>query len=271
MNKHSLPVAVIGAGPVGLTAAAHLIVRGVPVRVYESGETVAANVRHWGHVRLFSPWHFNIDGASASVLRRHGWQQPPGDVLATGSDLYAAYLQPLSQTPELAAFIETGARVSAITRQGIDKVVSRGRADHPFALVIEGADGSRRIDLARAVIDASGTWTMPNPLGASGTKAAGETVHASRIAYGIPDVLGKERATYAGKRVIVIGGGHSAANALLDLTRLAEADERMQLTWALRSSNPARVFGGVRMTSFRRAASWEATSSDSWNPAGSIL
>ena len=55
------PIAVIGGGPVGLAAAAHLVTRGVPVRLYEAGETVAANVRDWGHVRLFSPWGFNTD------------------------------------------------------------------------------------------------------------------------------------------------------------------------------------------------------------------
>jgi hypothetical protein len=94
------------------------------------------------------------------------------------------------------------------------------------------------------VIDASGTWSQPNPLGATGTPAHGEASHADRVVYGIPDVLGKERALYAGRRVLVIGGGHSAANALLDLSRLAETDTRLQLTWALRSTNLARVFGG---------------------------
>ena len=58
----SLPVAVIGAGPVGLAAAAHLIQRGLPVKVYEAGSTVGANVRDWGHVRLFSPWEYNKIG-----------------------------------------------------------------------------------------------------------------------------------------------------------------------------------------------------------------
>src|SRR4029434_2593135 len=103
------------------------------------------------------------------------------------------------------AVIATRARVRSVSRNGIDKTVSRDRADHPFALAIEGASGVR-IDLARAVIDASGTWANPNPLGASGLPAAGEAEHAGRIAYGIPDVLGNERAHYVGRRVLVIGG-----------------------------------------------------------------
>jgi thioredoxin reductase len=244
MSPHAdLPVAVIGGGPVGLAAAAHLITRGLPVRLYEAGASIAANIRQWGHVRLFSPWGFNTDQAATAILRRHGWQAPPDDVLPTGDDLVAAYLEPLSKTPEIEQVIETNAKVRHVSRQGIDKVVTRGRGDHPFALTIEGARGVR-LDLARAVIDASGTWQNPSPLGASGTPAVGEAASRQRIAYGIPDVLRAERATYAGKRVLVIGGGHSAANALLDLARLGEIDTGLQLTWCVRSANLTRVFGG---------------------------
>ncbi len=239
-----LPVAVIGGGPVGLAAAAHLVTRGVPVTLYEAGETVAAHVRDWGHVRLFSPWRFNTDATATAILRAHGWQAPAADVLPTGHDLYAAYLQPLAETPLLSGVVETGARVRNVARNGIDKVVSRGRGDRPFALTIDDASGRSRVELARAVIDASGTWTSPNPACASGTPAIGEITAADRIAYGVPDVLGRDRAIYAGQRVLVIGGGHSAANVLLDLARLADADSRLQIAWAVRSTNLARVFGG---------------------------
>ena len=240
----ALPVAVIGGGPVGLAAAAHLVTRGVPVKLYEAGATVAAHVHDWAHVRLFSPWGFNTDSAATAVLREHGWQAPPAAALPTGGDLYSAYLQPLSETPTRKRVIETGARVRNVTRAGIDKVMSRGRGDYPFALSIDSRAGGLRIELARAVIDASGTWASQNPVGASGIPAAGETTFADRIAYGIPDVLGRDRATYAGRRVLVIGGGHSAANVLLDLARLAETDPRLKIVWAVRASNLARVFGG---------------------------
>ena len=240
-----LPVAVIGAGPVGLAAAAHLITRGMPVKLYEAGAAVAAHVRAWGHVRLFSPWGFTTDPASTALLRQHGWQAPAADALPTGDDLCSAYLEPLASIPPMRAIIETGARVHNVSRHGIDKVVSQGRGDYPFALTIHEANGGSRIDLARAVIDASGTWDNPNPASASGTPAIGEITFADRIAYGVPDVLGRDRAAYAGQRVLVIGGGHSAANALLDLALLAEADSRVQVTWAVRSANLARVFGGA--------------------------
>jgi len=216
----------------------------VPTKVYEAGATVAAHVRDWGHVRLFSPWGFNTDSAATAILREHGWQAPPATALPTGGDLYSAYLQPLAETPTLKSVIETGTRVRNVARAGIDKVSSRGRGDYPFALSIDMADGGSRIELARAVIDASGTWASQNPAGASGTPAAGEIRFADRIAYGIPDVLGRDRATYAGRRVLVIGGGHSAANVLLDLARLGETDARLKITWAVRAGNLGRLFGG---------------------------
>ena len=163
VSQSDLPVAVIGGGPVGLAAAAHLMTRGVPVKLYEAGESVAANVRDWGHVRLFSPWGFNTDTAATAILREYGWQSPAADALPTGHDLYEAYLKPLAETPALRPVIETGARVRNVSRHGIDKVVSRGRGDYPFALAIDESNGRSRIDLARAVIDASGTWTNPIP------------------------------------------------------------------------------------------------------------
>jgi hypothetical protein len=238
-----LPVAVIGAGPVGLAAAAQLVTRGVPVKLYEASDSVAASVRDWGHVRLFSPWQFNMDEAAKGLLRESGWQEPPADVLPTGRELIDAYLEPLARTPKIAAALQTKTRVQAISRRGIDKVVSRDRENHPFAITVVNGAGPR-VDFARAVIDASGTWQTPNPLGASGNPAAGEAAFADRIAYGIPDVPGKDRAIYAEKRVLVIGGGHSAANALLDLARLTQSNSKTRIIWAVRSANLDRIFGG---------------------------
>jgi thioredoxin reductase len=245
-SRENLPVAVIGAGPVGLAAAAHLIQRGLPVKVYEAGSTVAANVRDWGHVRLFSPWEYNTDTAARAVLQSHGWQEPPGKAMPTGADLYDAYLKPLAETPEMAAVIETGVRVKAITRQGADKVLSRDRETKPFVLAVSNGNGALRRDLAWAVIDASGTWTAPNPLGAGGILAEGEAESAGYIAYGIPDVLGRDRATYEGKAILVVGAGHSAANVLLDLAKLAERDPATSIVWVTRGANLMRVYGGGR-------------------------
>ncbi|MBN9008654.1 MAG: NAD(P)/FAD-dependent oxidoreductase, partial [Rhizobiales bacterium] len=239
----SLPVAVIGGGPVGLAAAAHLVSRGLPVKLYEAGPQVGANIRDWGHVRVFTPWRYCVDAASVALLERQGWTLPPADAFPTGGDLVRDYLEPLAATPELADVIETEARVTAISRLGVDKVVSHAREARPFVLAVKTVTGTRR-DLARAVIDASGTWATPNPLGASGLPAQGELEFADRIAYGIPDVLGRHRDIYASRTALVVGAGHSAANALLDLVRLAEADADTKAIWATRSTNLVRIYGG---------------------------
>ena len=140
---------------------------------------------------------------------------PDADAFPTGGDLVSAYLEPLAAAPELTAVIETNARVTAISRHGLDKVVSRGREARPFVLIVKVGDSIRR-DLARAVVDASGTWATPNPLGASGLPAVGEAEFSGRIAYGVPDILGRDRRVYVGQRTLVAGSGHSAANALLN-------------------------------------------------------
>lgn len=239
-----LPIAVIGAGPVGLAAAANLVARGLPVKVYEAGAAAGASVSDWGHVRLFSPWAYNVDPAGRSLLEKVGWQAPDEAAYPTGSDLVSAYLAPLSQTPELAPVIEYGARIKAIGRRGVDKVVSRDRELRPFQLTVVDSDGRVRRELARAVIDASGTWTSPNPLGAGGVAAEGEEALADRIAYSIPDVLGRDRATYAGRTTVVVGAGHSAANVLLDLAELATTGPAARAIWLTRSNNLSRVYGG---------------------------
>lgn len=239
-----LPVAVIGAGPVGLAAAANLLARGLAVKVYEAGASVGANIADWGHVRLFSPWEYDVDRASRALLERAGWDAPEPGSLPTGAELIRRYLAPLAQTPELAAVIEYGARVTAVGRRGIDKIVSRDRELCPFLLTVVDGAGRTRRDLARAVIDASGTWRSPNPLGAGGIPAEGEEDLAGRIDYGIPDVLGRDRAKYAGRVTLVVGAGHSAANVLLDLAELAQQDPATRAVWATRGTDLSRVYGG---------------------------
>ena len=239
----SLPVAVIGGGPVGLAAATHLIARGLTVKVYEAGSEVSSNIRDWGHVRVFTPWRYCVDQAATTLLNRYGWRLPAADDYPTGAELVSSYLEPLAATPELAAVIETNARVTAISRQGVDKVVSQGRETRPFVMAVASKKGVRR-DLARAIVDASGTWTTPNPLGASGLPALGEAEFADRIAYGIPDILGRDRHIYASRKTLVVGSGHSAANALLELAQLAETEPRTSFLWATRSIDLARIYSG---------------------------
>ncbi|MEZ4679057.1 MAG: NAD(P)-binding domain-containing protein [Caldilineaceae bacterium] len=245
MNQSPLPVAVIGAGPVGLAAAAHLVRQGEVPLVFEAGAEIAANIRTWGHVHLFSPWRWCVDKAAVALLEQHGWTMPNPDQLPTGNELIDNYLLPLAQLPELQGRIHRNSRVVAISRRRIDKMKDKGRTAAPFVIQVE-SNGEVAQFLARAVIDASGTWATPNPIGADGLYAPGEWRNRDRIAYGIPDILKTERLRYSGKRVAVVGGGHSAINAILELTDLHEHAPTTHVTWLLRKANVATTYGGLQ-------------------------
>lgn len=244
MNQSALPVVIIGAGPIGLAAAAHLVDEGQRPLVLEAGVQVGTSIRAWGHVRLFSPWRYLIDTAARTLLERHDWIAPDLEGYPTGQELVDRYLEPLAATPNLAASIRFDQRVVSVTRQGMDKMKTPGREAVPFMLTVRSAAGQEERILARAVIDASGTWQTPNPLGASGVPAQGEAALAERIFYGIPDVLATHRARYAGRRVLVVGSGHSAFNVLLDLAHLAQEEPNTQLIWAIRRATLGQLFGG---------------------------
>ncbi len=239
-----LPVAIIGGGPVGLAAAAHLLERGETPVLFETGATVGASVLDWGHAQLFSPWEFNVDEASARLLEQSGWQMPPAAELPTGAELVERYLRPLAELPAMRAVIHTGARVAGVSRRRLDKVKDQAREQTPFQLHIVADDGAESLVEARAVIDASGAWRQLNPMGANGLPAIGETALRQRIAYGLPDVKGRERGRYAGKRVLVVGSGHSAINVLLDLIELRVDYPATEIIWAMRGDNLQKVYGG---------------------------
>ncbi|MFG1333071.1 FAD-dependent oxidoreductase [Xanthobacter autotrophicus] len=240
----SLPIAIIGAGPVGLAAAAHLLARGLTPLVFERGAGVGTSLKAWGHVRVFSPWGYNIDEAARTLLEASGWSAPNSKALPLGGEIVRRYLEPLAAHPALAPHLRFGAQVSAIVRHGLDKMSSEGRADTPFEIRWRDAAGHEHRSLARAVIDASGTWTQPNPMGADGLPVPGEERAAAHIAYGIPDVSGTERETYSGRRVLVVGSGHSAINVVLDLLRLQETAPATLVTWALRRNRMEKLLGG---------------------------
>jgi cation diffusion facilitator CzcD-associated flavoprotein CzcO len=239
-----LPVAVIGAGPIGLAAAAHLLAQGEEPLILEAGPAVGATVREWSHVRFFSPWRYSIDDVAAALLEEHGWQRPDPETFPTGGDLVARYLEPLAALPQLASRVRFISRVAGVTRQGYDKLKTAGRDSAPFVLHVRSTTGQEDQILARAVIDASGTWTSPNPLGASGLPAAGEREHADHMRYGIPDVLGAERLRYAGKTTLVAGRGASAFNTMIDLAKLAREEPDTQVLWTIRSNVHGNTFGG---------------------------
>jgi cation diffusion facilitator CzcD-associated flavoprotein CzcO len=201
----ALPVVVIGAGPQGLAAAAHLLERGLTPLVLEAGSGPAHAVSEWSHVRLFSGWPELIDTAAARLLQSTGWSAPATGY-PTGEEWISGYLRPLAAA--LGDHVRYGSAVTGVSRRGRDRLVDAGRAEQPFSVhLIDQTGLESRVD-ARAVIDASGTWAQPNPAGADGLPALGEAAAAEGLTYRLPDLSDPAQAeSFAGRQVVVVGRG----------------------------------------------------------------
>ncbi|MFD4137807.1 NAD(P)-binding domain-containing protein [Streptomyces sp. NPDC058572] len=239
----ALPTVVIGAGPIGLAAASHLVERGLEPLVLEAGDGAGSAVREWSHVRLFSTWAEVVDPAAEKLLAPTGWVKPDGSTYPTGGDWAEKYLQPLADV--LGDRVRYGSRVTGVSRLGRDRVVDADRDQQPFTIHVLNSDGTEERLTARAVIDASGTWSTPSPAGANGLSALGERAAADRISYRVPDLKDAGvRARYAGKRTAVVGTGASAFTALAYLADLAKEAPGTHAVWILRRGISGSTFGG---------------------------
>ncbi|WP_371588019.1 NAD(P)-binding domain-containing protein [Streptomyces virginiae] len=244
-STEALPVVVIGAGPIGLAAAARLIERGIEPLVLEAGPVAAAAVRDWSHVRLFSTWSEVVDPEAEKLLAPTGWVKPDGATYPSGGDWAELYLQPLADV--LGDRVRCNATVTGVSRAGRDRIVDADREAQPFVIHLTGPEGREERVFARAVIDASGTWSTPSPAGGSGLHALGEKSAVDHITYRVPDLKDPAvRARYAGKRTAVIGSGASAFTALAYLADLAKAEDGTgtHATWILRRGISGSTFGG---------------------------
>lgn len=236
----TLPVAIIGAGPIGLAAAANLVERGIDFVIYEAGDSIADSMRQWGHIRLFSPWKHLVDPASRRLLEATGWTHPDEEGLPTGAELVEQYLAPLAALDSIASRIRTGVEVSAVAREGMDRTRTANRTTTPFLLRLND-HGEISETTARAVIDASGTYRSPNSLASTGLEPLGIAEVADLVSHALPDVLGRDRIRFAGRHTTVVGAGHSAANTLLNLAALAEQEPGTHITWVIRNASAVRV------------------------------
>jgi hypothetical protein len=248
MGEPAHPIAIIGAGPIGLAAASRLVERGEPFVLFEAGQGPGTAMAEWGHVQLFSPWRYVIDPSARELLDDLGWQPPDLDDHPTGADLVGDYLTPLATHPAIAPHLRFGHRVTAITRAGADKLTSGGREELPFELLLRVGRPPHAEVLrvrARAVIDASGTWFAPNPLGSDGLPVDDEPDADDVLTHRIPDARGADRDRYAGRTTVVVGSGHSAFNALLELAALADEAPGTEVLWAIRRPEASGgLFGG---------------------------
>ncbi|MGV2939332.1 NAD(P)-binding domain-containing protein [Mesobacillus sp. LC4] len=241
-RKESLPVAIIGGGPVGLAAAAHLVNKGEKFVLFEAGNTIGSSMLKWGHVRMFSPWEYNVDKEAKKLLNDVGWVSPDEADLPTGRELVENYLLPLSNLPILKEHIFLNAKVVGVAKKGRDKLKTESRDNVPFQLYVE-INGLTKVFEAKAIIDASGTWENPNPILSNGIWTSSERNLNEKIYYGIPNFQELED-RYKNKTVMVVGSGHSAINALLDLAALKEKHPNTIIYWVLRKKHVKEAYGG---------------------------
>ncbi len=236
-------IAIVGAGPVGLETALYARFLGYDVDLYERGRA-AENLLRWGHVRLYSPWAANVSplGMAAIRAQQPDWRPPADDTLMSGRELAEQYFILLAQSDLLVDGLHERTEVVSIGRPGLlkmDRVASEAREDEMFRLLLRDATGAEQVALADVVIDSTGTYGNHNWLGQGGIPARGETHAAAHIEYGLPDVLGQDRANYVGRRVLLVGAGDSAATNIVNLAAL---NPRPQLIWATRP-DPTLVLG----------------------------
>ncbi len=232
-------IAVIGGGPIGLEAALRGRLAGFAVDLYEQGD-IAANVREWGHVRLFSPFGMNSSQAARQALSENHprTELPLEDQFLTGQEYAEQYLIPLSRLPMLVGSIHDRTKVLGVSRSRYWKgelIGHTARGEDPFRLLLESSVRSQRSATADYVFDCSGAYPHHNWLGAGGVPAVGETAAAKHIEYRLPDILGRDEDQYAGKLTLVVGGGYSAATAIVELAELANRHRNTRVFWLTRS------------------------------------
>lgn len=235
-------IAIVGAGPIGLEAALRARHAGHEVTVFESA-SVGEHFRLYGPVPLFTPFLMNSTGLGRERLRAGGLKLPGDDETLTAEDFRERYILPLSRLPELADTVQEGTRVVAIAREGTTKSRSAAatgdpaRVMNPFLLQVMASRGGARLFRADVVIDASGVYGSANRTGPGGLPAFGEEDLGERLEQHLPAISRAAASRYAGKRILLLGDGRSAANAIVDLDALVRAGggaARTRVEWVHR-------------------------------------
>jgi len=248
-------LAILGAGPIGLETTLYARFLGYDVVVYERGD-VAASIRQWAHVRMFTPFEQNHSplGLAAIQAQDEAYQPPDNAALLTGQEWISRYLSPLAQTDLIADHLRLSTSVLAVGKEEVLRHDMPGhddkgmpghddRGDWSFRVLSRDVHGAEQIEVFDGVLDCTGVFANANWLGHGGIPAIGESELREAIEYRLPNILGRDRPRYAGKHTLVIGAGSSAATNIVALAELAESAAGTRITWITRREGAA-VAGG---------------------------
>ena len=222
---------VIGAGPIGIEAALAGLARGLDVTVLER-HSVGHSLTRWGDTCFFTPIEMNISQRAREIL---GPDCPPEGTLLSGRQHADQVLRTLSIRPPLAGRVHEHERVVSVGRT---RTIRRDLPRHPmrgertFSILVEGPQGERVLQ-AEYVLDASGAQS-PVSIGSGGVPAPGERGLASEIVRRLGEL---QRAALADRRILLMGHGHSAANAIGWLAEVAKEHPLTRVVWATRTPN----------------------------------
>lgn len=233
-RKEPLEIAIVGAGPIGIETALYALALGHRPTVFEAG-SAGENLKRFGFVDLFSPWRLNTSRLGLQAIRKMDLVPTDPEVCPTAAQFREGYILPLCR--HLGARVRCRTRVLGIARSGLlkgDAIGAEERRLRAFRLLLQRADGCEESALADCVVDASGVYQNPGALGDGGVPAPGERAAADRIEYHLPDVLGSDRARFAGKTVLLVGAGYSAGTVVVALSKLVREIPNTRVVWARR-------------------------------------
>jgi len=260
-------LAIIGAGPSGLELAMGACQRGLQVEIFERAPHCAATVASWQHVQLFSDWSLNMGEMGKTALASAGATLPDAAAFPSGREFIDGYLAPVAAALEAhpsCVGLRYGAEVLEVGRGALLKGESIGggdlkmprenplcstvRAQTPFRLLLRDSDGEERFaEGFDYVCDCSGVYgrkDLANWTGNGGLPALGERKLRTkdRLWTTIPDVMGENRARFAGRRTMVVGAGYSAATVVNFLLDLAKLESGTSVIWVTRRSQDAKPY-----------------------------
>lgn len=240
MSSKQRRIAILGAGPTGLEAALAAAEAGLAFTLYEAGPTTAAFLRMWGHVRLFSPWDLDVSPRARRALEKAGHKVPTGNDCPTAAELADAVFEPLAKLPALEENLRFRTPVLAVSREGLlknEEIGTGKRADRPFRLLLTDSQDREWTETAEIVLDCTGNYGTPNSLGDGGIPAPGEESLEDVIVRWVPNFAIQDK-VWANKEILLVGAGHSAQTAAVELAALAERHPDTRILWAIRRNDP---------------------------------